>query len=565
MTTVSAAKPWLAHYAPGVPHEIPPVEVSLPEFLADSARRHPRGVALEFFGARTTYVELSEQIERAAEGLRRLGVGAGDRVAIILPNCPQHIVAFYAVLRLGAIVAEHNPLYTARELETQFADHGAKVAIAWRKVVPLLQELPDAVRPTTIVDVDLIAAMPPKMRLMLKLPIRKAREAHEALTTEVHGTTPWSALIESEPIAATVPGPKPQDTAILLYTSGTTGTPKGAMLSHANLITNALQTSAWIPEFAYPGATVYGVMPMFHAYGLTLGLTFAMGAGAKLVLYPRFDPEMVLETAKRDPAAVFAGAPPIYQKVLAAAAAKGQSLAGIGVGISGAMPLPHDIAGPWEAATGGTLIEAYGLSETSPALIANPNTDERRIGWIGVPISSTEVRVVDPETLADVEPGQEGEIIGRGPQIFQGYWNKPEETAEVFVEATDGGDPWFRTGDIGVMDESGFVKVVDRIKELVITAGFNVAPSEVENVIREHPTIEDVAVVGLPDPVAGEQVVAAVVLAPGAKLDVEALTAHARAHLGGYKVPKRFVVIDELPRNVLGKVLRRRVRESLLR
>jgi len=564
MTTTSAAKPWLAQYASGVPHEIPPVEVSLPEFFAESARRHPDGVALEFFGATTTYAQLEEQIERAAEGLRRLGVGAGDRVAIVLPNCPQHIVAFYAVLRLGAIVAEHNPLYTARELETQFVDHGAKVAIAWRKVVPLLQELPEAVRPDTVVDVDLIAAMPGRMRLMLRLPIRKARDARAALTTEVHGTTPWTDVVGAERIAASIPGPGPEDTAILLYTSGTTGTPKGAMLSHANLVTNALQTSAWIPEFAYPGATVYGVMPMFHAYGLTLGLTFAMGAGARLVLFPRFEPDMVLDAVKRQPAAVFAGAPPIYQKVLAAAAARGQSLAGIGVGISGAMPLPHDIAGPWERATGGTLIEAYGLSETSPALIANPNSDKRRIGWIGVPISSTEVRVVDPETLLDVEPGAEGEIIGRGPQVFQGYWHKPEETAAVFIAATDGGRDWFRTGDIGVMDETGFVKVVDRIKELVITGGFNVAPSEVENVIREHPSVEDVAVVGLPDPVSGEQVVAAVVLAAGAQLDADALGAHARERLGGYKVPKRFIAIDELPRNVLGKVLRRRVREQLL-
>lgn len=564
MTTMSAAKPWLAQYAPGVPHDLAPVEVSLPEFFAESARKHPSGIALEFFGARTTYAELEEQIDRAAEGLRRLGVVAGDRVAIILPNCPQHIAAFYAVLRLGAIVAEHNPLYTARELETQFADHGAKVAIAWRKVVPLLQSLPDAVRPDTIIDVDLIAAMPGKMRFMLKLPISKAREAREALTTAVSGTTAWTDIVASDRIAASVPGPKAEDTAILLYTSGTTGTPKGAMLSHANLITNAMQTSAWLPDFAYPGATIYGVMPMFHAYGLTLGLTFAMGAGAKLVLFPRFDPDMVLDVAKKDPAAVFAGAPPIYQKLLAAAAARGQSLAGIGVGVSGAMPLPHDIAAPWEDATGGTLIEAYGLSETSPALIANPNTDKRRIGWVGVPISSTEVRVINPETLVDVAPGEEGEIIGRGPQIFQGYWQKPTETAEVFVAATDGGDRWFRTGDIGVMDETGFVKVVDRIKELIITAGFNVAPSEVENVIREHPSVEDIAVVGLPDPVAGEMVVAAVVLAPGAQLDAEALTALAREHLGAYKVPKRFVAIDELPRNVLGKVLRRKVRDQLL-
>lgn len=564
MTTTSSTKPWLAEYAPGIPHEVPPVTVSLAEFFAKSAAKHSAAPALEFFGQRTSYGELQELINRAAEGLRQVGVQAGDRVAINLPNCPQHIAAFYAILRLGAIVVEHNPLYTASELERNFRDHGARIAIAWRKVVPALQELPADVRPDMIIDVDLIAALPAKMRLMLRLPIRKAREARAALTEHVTGTIGWDEFLADEPIADTVPGPKPGDTALLLYTSGTTGHPKGAMLSHANLITNAMQTRMWTPSVSKPGATVYGVMPMFHAYGLTLGLTFAMGLGAKLVLFPRFDPDMVLDAVRREPADLFAGAPPIYQKVLARAAERKMSLQGIGLGISGAMPLPLDIAAPWEAATGGMLVEAYGLSETSPALIANPVADNRRVGWVGVPISSTEVKIVDPEVPSrELAAGEPGEVVARGPQVFQGYWGRPKETAETFTPAEDGGAPWFRTGDIGVMDARGFVRIVDRIKELVITGGFNVAPSEVENVLREHESIEDVAVVGLPDPVSGEAVVAAVVLAPGAALDAAALRDWARARLTSYKVPKRIVAIDELPRNILGKVLRRQVRLDL--
>jgi len=565
MTTSSSSKPWVAEYAPGVPHEVPPVAVSLYEFFAESVRQHQSSPALEFFGRRTTYGELQSDIDRAAEGLRRLGVRPGDRVAINLPNCPQHIAAFYAVLRLGAIVVEHNPLYTAAELERNFRDHGAKVAIAWRKVVPALQQLPDGVRPATIIDVDLVAALPMKMRLLLKLPIAKARESREALTEPVSDTIGWPELLAGGTIDPAVPGPAPEDVALLLYTSGTTGAPKGAMLSHANLITNAQQIVAWTPTVSTPGAVVYGVMPMFHAYGLSLGLTYAMSIGAKLVLFPRFDPDMVLDAVRREPADLFAGAPPIYQKVIARARERGVSLQGIGLGVSGAMPLPLDIAAPWEELTGGMLVEAYGLSETSPALIANPISDRRRVGWIGVPISSTDVRIVDPEEPTRELPfGEAGEILGRGPQVYLGYWGKPEETAETFVPADDGGADWFRTGDIGVMDEHGFIRVVDRIKELIITGGFNVGPSEVENVLRDHPAIQDLAVVGLPDATSGEAVVAAVVLAEGATLDESAIRTWARERLTPYKVPKRVVAIDELPRNILGKVLRRQARLGLL-
>ncbi len=287
------------------------------------------------------------------------------------------------------------------------------------------------------------------------------------------GTTSWDELLASPPIDPAVPGPAAEDTALLLYTSGTTGAPKGAMLSHANLITNAIQARVWMKDHGHPASAVYGVMPMFHAYGLTLGLTFAMGAGARLVLFPRFDPDLVLDAVKREPASIFAGAPPIYQKVLARAAERKVSLKGIGLGVSGAMPLPTDLVEPWEEATGGYLIEAYGLSETAPALIANPAAPNRRVGWVGVPISGTEVRIVDPEDPSRVLAyGEEGEVVARGPQVFQGYWRRPAETAATFSPADDGGRDWFRTGDIGLMDERGFVKIVDRIKELVITGGF---------------------------------------------------------------------------------------------
>jgi len=538
-----------------------PVSGSLLDIVAASARDYPDAVALQFFGRETTYRDLEAAIARTAAGLKALGVGPGDPVAIVLPNCPQHIVAFYAVLRLGAVVVEHNPLYTPRELRKQFEDHGAKTAIVWSKVVETVQQFPADIAVPHVVSVDITAAMPLSLRLALRLPIAKARESRGALTTRVSGAIPWDRVARSAPLPAQHPHPQTDDLAIIQYTSGTTGTPKGAMLTHRNLLSNARQSQLWVPSIQRgKGCVVYAVLPMFHAYGLTLCLTFAMSMGARLVLFPRFEPDMVLAVTKKHPATFLPLVPPIADRLLSAARAAGVSLAGTEVAISGAMALPHELVVPFEEATGGYLVEGYGLSECSPVLMANPVADNRVPGTVGLPLPGTECRVVDPdEPTRDVAQGERGELLVRGPQVFSGYYGRPEETESVFV------DGWFRTGDIVTIDDGGFVRIVDRIKELIITGGFNVAPTEVENALRQHPEVEDAAVVGLPSDRSGEEVVAAVVLSPGVDHpDIEGIRAYVRGVLTPYKVPRRVFVVDELPKSLIGKVLRRQVRESLL-
>lgn len=553
-------RPWTASYAEGVPEDLPEVTGSLIDIVDASVRDYPDAPALQFFGRETTYRDMQDAIERAAAGLRDLGVGPGDPVAIVLPNCPQHIIAFYAVLRLGAVVVEHNPLYTPRELRKQFEDHGAKHAIVWSKVAATVQEFPADLAVTSLISVDVTKSMPLTTRLMLRLPIAKARASRDALTTKVRGAISWDSLVASAPLPASHPRPGTDDLAIIQYTSGTTGTPKGASLTHRNLLANAAQARAWVPSITRgDGCVVYAVLPMFHAYGLTLCLTFAMSMGARLVLFPKFDPDLVLEVAKRHPATFLPLVPPIAERLLAAAHEKGVSLAGTEVAISGAMALSHDLVVPFEEATGGYLVEGYGLSECSPVLMANPVADNRVAGTVGLPLPGTECRVVDPENpTVDVPAGSAGELIVRGPQVFSGYYGKPEETEAVFV------DGWFRTGDIVTIDERGFVRIVDRIKELIITGGFNVAPTEVEGALRQHPDVVDAAVVGLPSERSGEEVVAAIVVEDGKEVDVEAIRAFARSILTPYKVPRRLFVVDELPKSLIGKVLRRQVKERLL-
>ena len=557
MTSFDPPRPWTSSYAAGVPEDLEPQTGSLLDIVDASTRDYPDAPALQFFGRETTYSEMSEQISRAAAALSAHGVRAGDPVALVLPNCPQHIVAFYAVLRLGAVVVEHNPLYTPRELRKQFEDHGAKHAIVWSKVVPTVQEFPADLRLTTLISVDVTRAMPWTTRLALRLPVAKARESRAALHAPTKGAVQWDDVVRHAPLAASHPRPVASDLAIIQYTSGTTGTPKGAMLTHANLLANAAQARAWVPQIVRgEGCVVYAVLPMFHAYGLTLCLTFAMSMGARLVLFPKFDADLVLAVTKKHPATFLPLVPPIAERLLAAAEAQGVALEGTDVAISGAMALPHDLVVPFEKATGGYLVEGYGLSECSPVLMANPVADNRVAGTVGLPLPGTECRVVDPDDpRTDVE---RGELVVRGPQVFSGYYGKPEETEAVFV------DGWFRTGDIVTIDEDGFVRIVDRIKELIITGGFNVAPTEVENVLRQHPGVADVAVVGLPSEHSGEEVVAAVVPTVAGELDVEAVRAFARGILTPYKVPRRIIVVDDLPRSLIGKVLRRQVREQLL-
>ncbi|HEX5728827.1 long-chain-fatty-acid--CoA ligase [Microbacterium sp.] len=557
-----ASRPWLSSYAPGVPHDIDEVTQTLPDMIEGSIARYGGGTALEFFGATTSYRELGEQIERAAEGLRRLGVAQGDRVAIVLPNCPQHVVAFYAVLRLGAIVVEHNPLYTARELRHQFEDHQARFAIAWDKVYDTLDGFPSDLKLERIVSVDLTDAMPWRTRVALRLPIPKARAARAQLTAtpKARRVLTWQKLVDSRRLAKRHPRPALDDTALLQYTSGTTGTPKGAILTHRNLRANAMQGRAWVPGLAEGEEIFYGVLPLFHAYGMTLCLTFAMSIGARLVLFPKYDATLVADAAKKSPPTFLPAVPPIYDQLARSAQQGDIDLTSVRFAISGAMSLPVETVAKWEKATGGLLVEGYGMTETSPVALGNPIGPSRRPGTVGVPFPSTDIRVVDPADPGVDRPfGESGELLLQGPQVFQGYWRRPSETAETLLP---GG--WVRTGDIVTVSDDGFVTVVDRIKEIIITGGFNVAPTEVEEALQGHPDVAEAAVVAMPRK-GGEEVVAAVVLREGAELDPEALRDYCKEHLAAYKVPRRFFAVEELPRSLIGKVLRRQVREQLLR
>ncbi|MEO8283395.1 MAG: long-chain-fatty-acid--CoA ligase [Pseudarthrobacter sp.] len=553
-------RPWVKNYQPGVPAEIELPTESLTAMLERSVAEAGTAPALEFFGRPTSYAELGEQVDRAAEGLRQLGVRAGDRVALILPNCPQHVVAFYAVLRLGAVVVEHNPLYTSRELRHQFEDHQARVVIVWDKAAAAIREFPADIEIDHVVSVNLLAAFPAVKRLALGLPLGKLRETRASLTAPAPGTMPWKRLLGHGRIDQAHPRPSVQDLGVIQYTSGTTGRPKGAMLTHFNLYSNALQGEAWMQGAEYGKEVFYAILPMFHAFGMTLYLTFGIRKQGLLVLFPKFDTDLVLAAMKKSPATVYCAVPPIYERTAMAAREKGISLRSCRYCISGAMNLPDHVVELWESVSGGLLVEGYGMTESSPVALGNPFHPSRRPGTIGVPFPSTLMKVVeldDPAT--EVDPGHQGELLIKGPQVFQGYWNNPEETAKTLTV-----DGWLRTGDIVTVDADGFATVVDRAKELIITGGFNVSPSEVESVLRLHPDVKDAAVIGKPLERGGELVAAAVELEPGTTLDEEALRTHCREHLAGYKVPRRIVEIEAMPRSMLGKILRRQVRDQVL-
>ena len=552
-----AHRPWLKNYSPGVAVDVHLPETSLSHLIDDAVREVPHKVALEFFGATTTYAELGSQIDRAAEGLRLAGVQAGDRVALILPNCPQHIIAFYAILRLGAIVVEHNPLYTGAELRHMFEDHGAKAAIVWDKISGHITGLPADIRPAHIYAVNLIKAMPALTRAALKLPVKKARESREKLEGAAPGTTSWAQLLKSPPIDPDFKRPTAHDIALLQYTSGTTGLPKGVMLTHRNLESNGRMGEAWIQ----PGddECIYSVLPLFHAYGMTLGVTIAALCRARLVLFPTVDMGLITKAMKKTRPTILPAVPPVYRRLMDVAKEQGISLQGVRYAVSGAMNLPPELVAEWEDASGGYMVEGYGLTECAPLVSCNPLNDTRRAGSIGIPFPSTDIRVVDPETLQDVPLGEEGELWVHGPQCFAGYWKREEDTQKTITA-----DGWLRTGDIVRLDEDYFIQIVDRIKEVIITGGFNVSPTEVETALKQHDSVADAAVVGIPQASGGEMVVAAVIPAEGHAVDEHALREHCYARVTRYKVPRKIVAVDDLPRSMLGKILRRKVREQLI-
>ena len=550
---------WANSYSPGVPLRLDYGMATLVDQFDSAVARFGERPAIDFMGRVTTYDQLKAQVDAAAAGLLDLGVTAGDRVAVLLPGCPQNVVVTQAIMRIGAIAVQHNPLYTIGELRAPFEDHEAEVVIAWDKISPMLVDLAQENGVRHIVAIDVTAELPFVKRLALRLPVKKARESRERLTGPApEGLLSWNDLLSRGTLPADHPKPSAGDPAIMLYTSGTSGTPKGVPLTHANLAANCLQGKAWA-QLRDGEETFLVVLPMFHAYGLTIGVLAGINLGACLLMLPAPEVPLIIDAVKRRTPTFAPGVPPLYARILDEAEKRDVSLEGIRIGLSGAMSLPSALVQRWEEATGGHLIEGYGLTETSPVVVGNPISDDRRAGSIGVPFPDVEIRLADPEDVTkDAPESGPGELLVKGPQVFGGYYKKPEATQEAFH------DGFFRTGDVVEMGEGGYLTVVDRIKEMIVTGGFNVYPSEVEGVLREHDSIADAAVVGLPATAGGEDVVAAVVLADGhTDADAEALRRHVKGKLTAYKAPRRFVVVDELPTNPMGKVLRREVTKLL--
>lgn len=553
--------PWLRYYPESVPRDVRVPNQPVTQLLDDAAERFPRRHALVFLGRTISYQHLHQLVERAAAGLAGIGVRRGDRVALILPNCPQQVIAFYAVLRLGAVVVQHNPLYTAPELEYQLADSEATVAIVLDRVYPTVVEAWPATRLREVIVTSLLPWLPRGKRLALRLPGERVARLRGELSQPVPADADvrdFEAML-SHPYPPILPEPidPRRDLALLQYTGGTTGRPKGAMLTHRNLVANAVQTAAWDSRARDGQETTLAVLPMFHVFGLTLCLTTAVLIGSTIVLMPKFDVELVLDAIRKWKPTIVPGVPPMYEKIIAEAREQKVDLQSIRTCVSGAMPLPRNTVEEFHHATGGHLIQGYGMTETSPVVMANPLDGNARHVSVGLPLPGTRVRIVaedDPFRVVGV--GEAGEVLVYGPQVFKGYWNQPFETAEVLNHG------WLRTGDIAVMSPDGFFTLLDRKRDVVIIDGFNVFPSEVENVINAHMLVEDSAVVGIPDGRGGEIVKAYVVPVRGATISARDIVAHCERRLVDYKIPALVEVREELPRNMLGKVLRRLLRDE---
>ena len=551
-----AATPWLDSYPPGVPEHVEVPRGNLARLLADAARDFPHAPALHFEGRTSSYAELAEQAWRLAGALAGLGVTKGTRVGIILPNSPQVIVSFFATLRLGAVVVLNNPIYTEHELEHQLGDASVEVLICvdllYERVRPLRERL--GIR--EVIVTSMLDELPALKRVLAPY-TKRGREASATVSRD-EPVLHWRDLLrrvdDKPPEAEVDPS---SDLALLQYTGGTTGLAKGVMLSHANLLANVEQVRAWFPD-ADPGHEVMmAVLPFFHVYGLTVCLLLGVRLRAALVLLPRFDLSAVVSSIDHYRPTLFPGVPTMYVAINNAVAGGGHDLSSIKACLSGAAPLPREVAERFERFSGGRLVEGYGLSECSPVALANPIYGKRKAGTIGMPLPDTLARVVDPADPSQALPaGQAGELALRGPQVMVGYWSRPDETEQVLR------DGWLLTGDMAVMDEEGYFSIVDRKKDLIIAGCYNVYPREVEEVLYGHPKIEEVCVVGVPDPYRGETVKAFVVLRDGERATVEEIREFAKGRLAAYKVPRSVEFRDELPKTLIGKVLRRALVEE---
>lgn len=549
---------WYKSYDSRVPRTLELPEQPLPLLIEKNAAELPANIATEFFGARLTYRALWEQIQSLANGLSLLGVKAGTKVAIMLPNCPQAVIAYYATLWLGGVVVMTNPMYVEREMEHQWKDSEAEVLIVLDHLYPKIEKA----LPRTSVRKVIVTGIRDYLPLHLKLlyPLKAKKQKLFTAVPYDERTLSFSKLIKSTP-----PSPPPckvklDDLALLQYTGGTTGVAKGVMLSHRNILANVMQISSWFPDLKCGNERFLSVLPFFHVFGMTVALNMVLYTGSTTILVPRFEINEFIKILHKSRPTLFPGVPTIFVALLNRPDIGSYDLSSIRFCITGSAPMPLEVLRKFEAMTGSVIIEGFGLTESSPVVHCNPIEGVRKPGSIGIPLPNTDCRIVDMEMgTTDMPIGEAGELVVRGPQVMQGYWKMPEETANALR------DGWLYTGDIATMDQDGYVFIVDRKKDMIIAGGYNIYPREIDEVLYEHPKILDAVTVGIPDPYRGETVKAFVVKKPGESLTEKEVIEFCKAKLAAYKVPKTIEFRDALPKTAVGKILRKELRREALR
>lgn len=555
------ARPWTAQYEEGVPHEFTASDRVLPDLLRHHAAQYGHLPAVSFIGATTTYAELWRQVQQLAAALQKSGVKPGDRVAVMLPNLPQFIVSFYGALLAGATVVNTSPLYVSDELKHQLVDSGATTLIIMDSLLPRYFNVRFEVPVERVFVARVQDALPFPKNLLY--PIKQRLDGDHVKIRWTDKLLPLKDVIDSQkPTPQPVPL-HPDDVALLQYTGGTTGVPKGAMLTHRNLIANAEQAWAWLSDLQIGKEVGLGAIPYFHVYGMTASMNLnVLGAGHTVLIPDPRDLGMVLAEIDRVKPTLFPAVPTLYNAINHYSDTPKHDLSSIRACISGSAPLPLETARTFRRITrGANLVEGYGLTEASPITHVNPVLSEQREGSIGLPLPGVDALIMG-ETGEPVPVGEAGELWVSGPMVMRGYWQRPDETAKSLREYA--GTTWLLTGDVARMDEEGFFYIVDRKKDLIIASGYNIYPREVEEVLFAHPAILEAAVVGVPDPHRGESVHAVVVFREGQSASERDLIEYSRRHVSPYKAPRSVEVRSELPKTAVGKVLRRQLREEVI-
>ena len=527
--------------------------LSMVDLFDSAAARAGKAPLIDFLGRHYSFAETLDGANRVAAGLKALGYGPGDRIGLFLPNVPHYVAAYYGILKIGATVVNFSPLYTVAELEHQVADSGTRAlfTLSASALLPTALRVLDGSKLERLIVGSIAGALPSAKSILYRM-FKRAE-----VTARPHDPriVAFSKLIANDGKHAPATIDTANDVALIQYTGGTTGTPKGAMLTHQNLSANARQVMAIDPHPGMPDR-ILGVLPLFHVFANTCVLNRTVLNGGCIVMLPRFEAGAVLAAIHRTKATALPGVPTMYQALLDNARIVRTDFSSLRVCISGGAPLAAELKAKFEAATGATVVEGYGLSESSGVLAANPYEGEGKTGTIGQPLPATDLRLVDKaDPTQDPPEGEPGEIVAMGPQIMRGYWNRADADAEVFV--TDTAGRWLRTGDVGTIDADGFVRIVDRLKDMIAVSGFKVFPSQIEAVLHHHPAVKEAMVIGLPDPYRGEQPRAYVTLNDGAVATGEALRDWLNPQIGRHERVDEVVIRLTMPKTMIGKLSRK--------